>query len=120
MGSSALRASEVIRQARREGRCGYIGRAAQRSGRPPARNPEGRALLRRGFVEGLARSACYATSPFSCPRRKIAPAQTILPRRKVLWQKPRLRHQAADALVIERAQERANAVAEGAAVHRRF
>src|SRR5688572_12537926 len=64
----ALRAGEAIRQARREGRCGYIGRAAQRSGRPPARNPEGRALLRRGFVEGLARSSCYATSPFSCPR----------------------------------------------------
>jgi hypothetical protein len=77
MESSALRAGEAIRQARREERCGYIGRAAQRSGRPPARNPKGRALLRRGFVEGLARSSCYATSPFSCPCRKIAPAQAF-------------------------------------------
>jgi len=39
MESSTLRAGEAIRQARREERCGDIGRAAQRSGRPPARNP---------------------------------------------------------------------------------
>jgi hypothetical protein len=34
-----------------------IGRAPQQSGRPPARNPKGRMILRRVFVEGLARSA---------------------------------------------------------------
>jgi len=31
---------EDYRQARREERCGDIGRAAQRSGRPPVRNPK--------------------------------------------------------------------------------
>jgi len=41
MESSTLRAGEAIRQARREERCGDIGRAAQQRGRPPARNPLG-------------------------------------------------------------------------------
>jgi len=46
MEPSTLRAGEPriksgVRQARREERCGDIGRAAQRSGRPPACNPLG-------------------------------------------------------------------------------
>src|SRR5579871_6430310 len=41
MESPTLRAGEAIRKARREERCGAIGRAAQRSGCPPARNPLG-------------------------------------------------------------------------------
>ena len=38
-----------------------IGQARRHSGRPPRRNPEGRALLPRGFVEGLDR---IADTPF--------------------------------------------------------
>src|SRR5258708_38105930 len=41
METSTLRAGEANRQARREERCGDIGRTAQRSGRPPAPNPLG-------------------------------------------------------------------------------
>jgi hypothetical protein len=54
-----------------------IGRAPQRGGRPPARNPQGRGLLRRGFVVRLARSPGYGPSPVSCPRRKIPSAQVV-------------------------------------------
>jgi hypothetical protein len=61
-----------------------IARALQRRGRPPARNPEGRGLLRRGFVEGLVRRPGYGRSPFSCPQRKIPAAQTLLSGRIML------------------------------------
>jgi hypothetical protein len=60
-----------------------IGRVPQRRERPSARNPEGRGLLRREFVEGLARSPGYGASPFSCPRRKI-PAAQALPSGKIM------------------------------------
>jgi len=50
-----LRSGEVIRQEPREGRIRKYGRARRRRGRLPQRNPKGRGLLRRGFVEGLAR-----------------------------------------------------------------
>jgi hypothetical protein len=52
----ALSSGEAIRKEQGEGRRGSIGRALRHSGRPPELNPKGRDLLRRGFVEGLARS----------------------------------------------------------------
>ena len=71
--SAALRRGAATRQARREERCLSIGRAAQRFDRsaveraPSKRlrrfdqcNPKGRGLLRRGFVERLARRLGYA------------------------------------------------------------
>jgi hypothetical protein len=61
-----------------------IARAPQRRGRPPARNPEGRGLLRRGFVEGLVRGLGYGRSPFSCPQHKIPAAQPLLSGRIML------------------------------------
>jgi len=61
----------------------FIVGASQRRGRPPARNPQGRGLLRHGFVEGLARGPGYGASPFSCSRRKIPAAQT-LPSEKIM------------------------------------
>ena len=39
------------------------GRALRRRGRPPQRNPKGRGLLRRGFVERLARIPRYGPRP---------------------------------------------------------
>jgi len=48
---------EAIRQEPREGRIRKYGRARRHRGRPPQRNPKGRGLLRRGFVERLARIA---------------------------------------------------------------
>jgi hypothetical protein len=52
-----------------------IGQAQRHRGRPPRRNPKGRALLPRGFVEGLDRITGYGLRPFSCLRGKIASAQ---------------------------------------------
>ena len=70
---------EAIRQARREERCRSIGRASQRSGRPPARNPKGRGLLRREFVAGLARSSGYALhTPLLLPTRNASGAGTSI------------------------------------------
>src|SRR4051794_20326584 len=62
-----------------------IGRAAQRSRRPPGRNPRGRALLRRGFV---ARLACSAQAT----RLHLAPARIAksLRRRDSIWLDPAL------------------------------
>src|SRR5262249_2379661 len=57
-----MEAACVAFPARRSARSGaksdavFIGRAPRHSGRPPERNPKGRGLLCRGFVEGLARS----------------------------------------------------------------
>jgi len=68
--SSALRIGEAIRKTRREERCKSIGRTAQRSGRPPMRNPKGRGLFRRGFVKGLARSVRYEPRPFPARAKK--------------------------------------------------
>jgi len=50
-----LRCGEVIRQEPREER---IGNTVER-GDPPQRNPKGRGLLRREFVERLARISRY-------------------------------------------------------------
>jgi len=75
----ALRAGAAIRQARREGRCGYIGQAPQQTGRPLARNLKGRTLFARGFVAGLVRIARYALRPAPARDAKIVPAQTIKP-----------------------------------------
>jgi hypothetical protein len=61
-----------------------IEQAWQRRGRPPRRNPKGRALLPRGFVEGLDRIARYGLRPFSCPRGKIASAQVGTPKHIML------------------------------------
>jgi len=52
-----------------------IGQARRRRGRPPRRNPKGRALLPRGFVEGLDRIAdtTFGRSPAHAaklPRRR--------------------------------------------------
>src|SRR5207237_6182121 len=67
----------AIRQARREGRCGDIGRAPQRTGSPRERNPPGPGAF---CPRVRRRSRPYypiRPSPCSCPRAKIAPAQTI-------------------------------------------
>src|SRR5438874_8333188 len=85
----------AVRQARREGRCGYIGRAPQRTGGPRARaldaliliiraaesrpwaTRKGRALFARGFVAGLASITRYALRPAPVRDAKIAPAQAV-------------------------------------------
>jgi hypothetical protein len=52
-----------------------IGQARRHSGRPPRRNPEGRALLPRGFVEGLDRIADTPFGRSPAHAAKIASAQ---------------------------------------------
>jgi len=61
-----LGSGEAIRQKPREERIGKYGRARRRRGRPPESNPKGRGLLRRGFVERLARIA-YTSCAFLLP-----------------------------------------------------
>src|SRR5215831_11912934 len=61
-----------------------IGRAAQRSGRPPARNPFGPG----DFASWVRRTprpySPVRASSFSCPRRKIPSAQAVPPKKDVL------------------------------------
>jgi hypothetical protein len=54
MGSVA-HAACAVREARGAERCGDIGQAARRRGRPPHGGPEGRGLLRAGGVSRLDR-----------------------------------------------------------------
>lgn len=59
---------------------GDAGTSAERrndAGARRRRNPQGRGLLRRGGVAGLARSPRYALRPSPTRRRQIPPAQTI-------------------------------------------
>jgi hypothetical protein len=56
-----------------------IGQARRHRGRPPRRNPKGRALLPRGFVEGLGRIPDTPFGASSARAGKIASAQVLLP-----------------------------------------
>jgi hypothetical protein len=69
----------AIRQEPRAARCGDIGPARRRRGRPPQVNPEGPGA----FAPRVRRRACpyppVRAAPFSCPGRKLAPAQAGTP-----------------------------------------